>query len=156
MRVCCDDRPHFGKSLFENSRQEPAMEYRRLGASGLSVPLLSFGAATFGGQGEFFGAWGSTDVAEARRMVDLCLDAGVSLFDTADIYSNGNSETVLGEALKGRRDKVLISTKATFRFGSDPNDVGSSRFHLLRACDDALRRLQTDYTISFNCTDTTP
>jgi aryl-alcohol dehydrogenase-like predicted oxidoreductase len=120
------------------------MEYRRLGASGLTVPLLSFGAATFGGQGEFFSAWGSTDVAEARRMVDLCLDAGVSLFDTADIYSNGNSERVLGEALKGRRDKVLISTKASFRFGDDPNDVGSSRFHLLKTCDDALRRLQTD------------
>jgi aryl-alcohol dehydrogenase-like predicted oxidoreductase len=119
------------------------MEYRRLGASGLTVPVLSFGAATFGGQGEFFSAWGSTDVAEARRMVDLCLDVGVSLFDTADIYSNGNSESVLGEALKGRRDKVLISTKASFRFGDDPNDVGSSRFHLLKTCDDALRRLQT-------------
>jgi aryl-alcohol dehydrogenase-like predicted oxidoreductase len=121
------------------------MEYRRLGASGLTVPLLSFGAATFGGQGEFFSAWGSSDVAEARRMVDLCLDAGASLFDTADIYSNGYSEKVLGEALKGRRDKVLISTKATFRSGDDPNDVGSSRFHLLKTCDEALRRLQTDY-----------
>jgi aryl-alcohol dehydrogenase-like predicted oxidoreductase len=121
------------------------MEYRRLGRSGLTVPLLSFGAATFGGKGEFFTAWGSTDVAEARRMVDLCLDAGVTMFDTADVYSNGNSETVLGEALKGRRDKALISTKATFRFGGDPNSVGSSRFHLLKTCDDALKRLQTDY-----------
>lgn len=121
------------------------MEYRRLGASGLTVPLLSFGAATFGGTSEFFKAWGSTDVAEARRMIDLCLDAGVTMFDTADIYSNGASEDVLGEALKGRRDKVLISTKATFRFGSDPNDVGSSRFHLLKSCDDALKRLQTDH-----------
>jgi len=109
------------------------------------VPLLSFGAATFGGTSEFFKAWGSTDVAEARRMIDLCLDAGVTMFDTADIYSNGASEEVLGEALKGRRDKVLISTKATFRFGSDPNDVGSSRFHLLKTCDDALKRLQTDH-----------
>jgi aryl-alcohol dehydrogenase-like predicted oxidoreductase len=121
------------------------MEYRQLGASGLTVPLLSFGAATFGGTSEFFKAWGSTDVAEARRMIDLCLDAGVTMFDTADIYSNGASEEVLGEALKGRRDKVLISTKATFRFGSDPNDVGSSRFHLLKTCDEALKRLQTDH-----------
>ena len=121
------------------------MEYRRLGASGLTVPLLSFGAATFGGAGEFFSAWGTTDTAAARRMLDLCLDAGVTLFDTADIYSNGNSETVLGEALKGRRDKALISTKATFRFGSEPNAVGSSRYHILKTCEDALRRLQTDY-----------
>jgi aryl-alcohol dehydrogenase-like predicted oxidoreductase len=121
------------------------MEYRQLGASGLTVPLLSFGAATFGGTSEFFKAWGSTDVAEARRMIDLCLDAGVTMFDTADIYSNGASEEVLGEALKGRRDKVLISTKATFRFGSDPNDVGSSRFHLLMTCDEAMKRLQTDH-----------
>ncbi len=121
------------------------MEYRRLGASGLTVPLLSFGAATFGGTGEFFSAWGTTDTAAARRMLDLCLDAGVTLFDTADIYSNGNSETVLGEALKGRRDKALISTKATFRFGSEPNAVGSSRYHILKTCEDALRRLQTDY-----------
>ena len=121
------------------------MEYRRLGASGLTVPLLSFGAATFGGTGEFFSAWGTTDTAAARRMLDLCLDAGVTLFDTADIYSDGNSETVLGEALKGRRDKALISTKATFRFGSEPNAVGSSRYHILKTCEDALRRLQTDY-----------
>ena len=121
------------------------MEYRRLGASGLMVPLLSFGAATFGGAGEFFSAWGTTDTAAARRMIDLCLSAGVTMFDTADVYSNGNSEAVLGEALKGRRDKVLISTKATFRFGDDPNAVGSSRLHLLRTCDESLRRLQTDY-----------
>jgi len=121
------------------------MEYRRLGASGLTVPLLSFGAATFGGAGEFFSAWGTTDTTAARRMLDLCLDAGVTLFDTADIYSDGNSETVLGEALKGRRDKALISTKATFRFGSEPNAVGSSRYHILKTCEDALRRLQTDY-----------
>jgi aryl-alcohol dehydrogenase-like predicted oxidoreductase len=121
------------------------MEYRRLGASGLNVPLISLGAATFGGTSEFFRAWGSTDVAAARRMVDVCLDAGVTMFDTADIYSNGASEEVLGEALKGRRDKVLISTKATFRFGSGPNDVGSSRFHLLKSCEEALKRLQTDH-----------
>jgi aryl-alcohol dehydrogenase-like predicted oxidoreductase len=121
------------------------MEYRRLGASGLNVPLISFGAATFGGTSEFFRAWGSTDVAAARRMIDVCLDAGVTMFDTADIYSDGASEEVLGEALKGRRDKALISTKATFRFGSDPNGVGSSRFHLLNACEAALKRLQTDH-----------
>jgi aryl-alcohol dehydrogenase-like predicted oxidoreductase len=121
------------------------MEYRRLGASGLRVPLLSFGAAPFGGTTDFFKAWGAKDLAASRRMVDLCIDAGVTLFDTADIYSNGNSETVLGEALKGRRDKVLISTKATFRFSTEPNAVGSSRFHLLNACEAALRRLQTDH-----------
>lgn len=121
------------------------MEYRRLGASGLNVPLISLGAATFGGTSEFFRAWGSTDVVAARRMVDVCLDAGVTMFDTADVYSNGASEEVLGEALKGRRDKVLISTKATFRLGSGPNDVGSSRFHLLKSCDEALKRLQTDH-----------
>jgi aryl-alcohol dehydrogenase-like predicted oxidoreductase len=121
------------------------MEYRRLGSSGLTVPLISFGAATFGGASEFFRAWGSTDVAAARRMIDFCLDAGVTMFDTADVYSDGVSEEVLGEALKGRRDKVLISTKATFRFSGEPNDVGSSRFHLLKSCDMALKRLQTDH-----------
>ncbi|HVX36310.1 MAG TPA: aldo/keto reductase [Hyphomicrobium sp.] len=126
------------------------MEYRRLGTSGLNVPLISLGAATFGGSSEFFRAWGSTDVTAARRMVDLCLDAGVTMFDTADVYSNGASEEVLGEALKGRRDKVLISTKATFRLGSGPNDVGSSRFHLLKSCDEALKRLQTDHIDVFH------
>jgi aryl-alcohol dehydrogenase-like predicted oxidoreductase len=121
------------------------MEYRRLGHSGLMVPALSFGTATFGGQGAFFGAWGSTDSAEARRLVDICLDTGVTLFDSADIYSNGLAETLLGAAIKGRRDRVLISTKATFRSGEDPNAVGSSRQHLLQACDAALQRLGTDY-----------
>ncbi|QNK01479.1 aldo/keto reductase [Dyella telluris] len=121
------------------------MEYRHLGASGFKVPVLSFGTGTFGGKGEFFGAWGNTDVAEAKRLVDICLDAGLTMFDSADIYSNGVAESVLGEAIKGRRDRVLISTKATFRFGDDPNDVGSSRFHLLKSCDAALKRLGTDY-----------
>jgi aryl-alcohol dehydrogenase-like predicted oxidoreductase len=121
------------------------MEYRQLGASGFRVPVLSFGTGTFGGKGEFFGAWGSTDVAEAKRLVDICLDAGLTMFDSADIYSDGAAESVLGEAIKGRRDRVLISTKATFRFGDDPNSVGSSRFHLLKACDAALKRLGTDY-----------
>ncbi|WP_028224312.1 aldo/keto reductase [Paraburkholderia ferrariae] len=121
------------------------MEYRFLGASGFKVPVLSFGTGTFGGKGEFFEAWGATDVAEARRLIDICLDAGVSMFDSADIYSSGASESVLGEALKGRRDKAIISTKATFRFDDGPNNVGSSRVHLRRAVDAALKRLQTDY-----------
>jgi aryl-alcohol dehydrogenase-like predicted oxidoreductase len=121
------------------------MEHRFLGASGFKVPVLSFGTGTFGGKGEFFGAWGQTDVAEARRLVDICLDAGLTMFDSADVYSNGVAESVLGEAIKGRRDKVLISTKATFRFGDDPNAVGSSRFHLTKTVDEALKRLGTDY-----------
>ena len=121
------------------------MEYRQLGGSGLKVPALSFGVATFGGGTEFFKAWGSTDVEEASRLVDICLEAGVNLFDTADVYSNGLSEEILGQAISGRRDKVLISTKATFRLGTGPNDVGSSRHHLTRACEASLRRLKTDY-----------
>jgi len=121
------------------------MEYRRLGASGFKVPVLSFGTGTFGGKGEFFSAWGNTDVAEARRLVDVCLDAGVTMFDTADVYSSGASESILGEAIKGRRDQVLISTKATFRFDDRPNNVGSSRYHLIEGIDAALKRLGTDY-----------
>ncbi|WP_106282916.1 aldo/keto reductase [Paraburkholderia sp. BL25I1N1] len=121
------------------------MEYRHLGASGFKVPVLSFGTATFGGKGEFFGAWGATDIAGARRLVDICLDAGVTMFDTADVYSSGASEAVLGEAVKGRRDQVILSTKATFRFDESPNSIGSSRYHLIRAVDSALKRLQTDY-----------
>jgi aryl-alcohol dehydrogenase-like predicted oxidoreductase len=121
------------------------MEYRRLGASGLKVPVLSFGAGTFGGTGPLFGAWGTTDMQEARRLVDICLEAGVTLFDTADVYSNGASETVLGQALKGRRGNVLISTKTSLPMGDGPNDAGSSRARLIRAVDDALRRLDTDY-----------
>lgn len=121
------------------------MEYRTLGNSGLKVPVLSFGTGTFGGGNEFFKSWGSTDVAEATRLVDVCLDAGVNLFDTADIYSMGLSEEILGEAIKGRRNNLLISTKATFRFGKGPNDVGSSRHHLREAIEGSLRRLKTDY-----------
>ncbi len=120
------------------------MDYRRLGASGLTVPALSFGAGTFGGYGRL-AAWGATDATEARRLLDICLDAGLCMFDTADLYSRGESERVLGEALKGRRDKALISTKATFRFGDAPNDVGSSRYHLLSTVDASLKRLGTDY-----------
>lgn len=121
------------------------MEYRQLGRSGLKVPALSFGTGTFGGKGEFFGRWGQTDVAEASRLVDICLDAGVTLFDTADVYSAGASEEILGAALKGKRDRALISTKATFTTGDTPNDVGSSRHHLIRACEASLKRLGTDH-----------
>ena len=121
------------------------MDYRYLGRSGLKVSVLSFGAGTFGGSGPLFGAWGNTDVEEARRLIDICLDAGVNLFDTADVYSNGASEHVLGAAIKGRRDKVLISTKASLPMGDGPNDAGSSRFRLIRSIEDALTRLGTDY-----------
>ena len=121
------------------------MEYRQLGASGLKVPVLSFGTATFGGGSEFFKAWGNTGDYEADRMIGLCLDEGVNLFDTADVYSRGLSEEILGRALKGLREKVLISTKATFPMSDQPNDLGSSRWHLLRACEASLRRLNTDH-----------
>lgn len=122
------------------------MEHRYLGASGFRVPVLSLGTGTFGGQGALFSAWGSTDVAEARRLVDLCLDAGLNMFDSADVYSKGAAESILGEAIKGRpRDSLIVSTKATFRFGDGENQVGSSRYHLIDAVDAALRRLGTDY-----------
>jgi aryl-alcohol dehydrogenase-like predicted oxidoreductase len=121
------------------------MEYRQLGASGLKVPVLTFGTATFGGGTEFFKAWGSTQVDEATRMVNLCLDAGVNLFDTANVYSKGLSEEIFAKAIAGQRDKVLISTKATFPMGDGPNDSGSSRHHLIKACEDSLKRLNTDY-----------
>ena len=124
------------------------MEYRILGGSGLKVSVLSFGTGTFCGNSElfkFFKAWGSTGVPEARRLLDICFDAGVNLFDTANTYSYGLSEKILGAALEGKRDRALISTKATFRFGAGPNDVGSSRFHLRRSLEASLRRLNTDY-----------
>jgi aryl-alcohol dehydrogenase-like predicted oxidoreductase len=121
------------------------MEYRYLGRSGLQVPVLSLGTGTFGGRGEFFGAWGSTDVGEAKRLVDICLDAGLTMFDSADIYSRGLAEEILGKAVKGRRDAVLISTKATSPMGDGPNDAGSSRYHLTTAIEASLRRLQTDW-----------
>ncbi|WFU56399.1 aldo/keto reductase [Bradyrhizobium pachyrhizi] len=121
------------------------MEYRNLGASGLKVPVLSFGTATFGGQGPLFSAWGRSDASEARRLIDVCLDAGVNLFDTADVYSNGASEEILGAAIKGRRDKVLISTKTGLPMGDGPLDAGTSRYRLVAAVDAALRRLNTDY-----------
>jgi aryl-alcohol dehydrogenase-like predicted oxidoreductase len=122
------------------------MEYRLLGGSGLKVSALSFGAGTFGGGNDFFNAWGATDnIAEAERIVRICLEAGVNVFDTADIYSMGRSEEVLGKALGDKRDKVLISTKTTFRFGEGPNDVGSSRYHMRRQLEGSLKRLGTDY-----------
>lgn len=121
------------------------MEYRQLGRSGLKVPVLSFGTGTFGGKGEFFSRWGDTDDKAATRLIDISLEAGVNFFDTANIYSAGESERVLGAAIKGRRDKALIATKATFTTGEGPNDVGSSRWALTRNLEDSLKRLGTDY-----------
>ena len=121
------------------------MEYRQLGGSGFKVPVLSLGTGTFGGSGEFFKGFGSSDVKEATRLVDIAMEAGVNMFDSADGYSAGLAEEILGKALEGRRDQAIISTKATFRMGTGPNDVGSSRFHLTRAVETALRRLKTDY-----------
>lgn len=121
------------------------MEFRQLGKSGFKIPALSFGTATFGGGNDFFKAWGSTGVNEAKRLIDICLDAGLNLFDSADIYSDGLAEEILGKAIAAKRDQVLISTKATFRLGKRPNDLGSSRFHLLKACEEQLKRLKTDY-----------
>lgn len=121
------------------------MDYRILGRSGLEVSALSFGTGTFGGNHPFFGKWGHSDLKEAQRLIDLCLEAGVNLFDSADVYSHGQAEEILGAALKGRRDRVLLSTKATFRFGPNPNDVGHSRHHLVNSCEASLKRLQTDY-----------
>ena len=121
------------------------MEYRYLGDSGFKVPALGFGAGTFGGKGPLFSAWGNTDIEEAKRLIDICLEAGVNLFDTADVYSDGTSESILGAALKGRREQAIISTKLTLRAGDDPNDVGASRHHLISGVERALKRLGTDY-----------
>ena len=121
------------------------MEQRQLGRSGLKVPVLSFGTGTFGGKGALFEKWGKTDVAEATRLVDICLDHGVNFFDTANVYSQGASEEILGAAIKGRRDKTLISTKATFAMGDGVNDVGSSRYNIVQACEASLKRLGTDH-----------
>jgi aryl-alcohol dehydrogenase-like predicted oxidoreductase len=126
------------------------MEYRQLGRSGLKVPVLCFGTGTFGGGNEFFRAWGNTDVAEARALIDICMEAGVNFFDTADVYSNGRSEEILGEAIKHLpRTDLLISTKTTFRFDNgrkdDPNSVGSSRYHITQQIEGSLKRLKTDY-----------
>jgi len=121
------------------------MEFRSLGASGLKVPALSFGTATFGGHTEFFKTWGTTQISEARKLIDICLDADLFFFDTANGYSEGASEEILGQALEGKRNRALISTKATFPTGAGPNDYGSSRHHLIEACEASLRRLRTDH-----------
>ena len=121
------------------------MEYRNLGKSGLKVPVLSLGTGTFGGANEFFKRWGETDAREATRLVDISLERGINFFDTANVYSQGASEEILGAAIKGRRDKVIISTKASFSMGEGPNDKGASRFHLIKALEDSLKRLGTDY-----------
>jgi aryl-alcohol dehydrogenase-like predicted oxidoreductase len=125
------------------------MEYRQLGRSGFAVPALSLGTGTFGGGNEFFKAWGDTDAKGASRLVDICLDSGLTMFDTADVYSAGLAEEVLGAAIKGRRNKVIVSTKATFRFSDAPNDVGSSRAHLTEAVNGSLKRLGTDFVDLF-------
>lgn len=121
------------------------MIYRQLGHSGLRVPVLSFGTATFGGGNDFFKAWGSTEAEEAKRLVSLCMDAGVNLFDTSNVYSMGVSEEILGKAIAGIRNDVLVSTKATFPMSDKVNDFGSSRHHLLKSCEDSLKRLGTDH-----------
>lgn len=121
------------------------MDYRRLGHSGLRVPVLSFGTATFGGSNDFFKAWGATDAGGAARLIDVCLDHGISMFDSADVYSDGLAESILGQAIKGKRGRLLISTKATFPRGDGPNDYGSSRRHLTEAVDGSLKRLGVDH-----------
>jgi aryl-alcohol dehydrogenase-like predicted oxidoreductase len=121
------------------------MEYRTLGGTGLKVSTLCLGLGTFGGGTEFFKAWGSTGAEEGKRLVGLCLDAGINVFDTADVYSNGLSEEIFGKSIQGRRNELLISTKATFRLGKGPNDAGSSRYHLINACEGSLKRLGTDH-----------
>src|SRR6202047_4809347 len=121
------------------------MEFRQLGGSGFKVPVLSLGTGTFGAGNDFFRAWGASDVKHATHLVDICLENGLNMFDSADVYSAGAAEEILGKAIAGRRDQVIISTKATFRWGDGPNDVGSSRYHLIRSVEGSLRRLGTDY-----------
>ena len=122
------------------------MDYKILGGSGLHVPALSFGTATFGGGNEFFKAWGTTQVEEAKQLINLCLDAGMNLFDTANSYSNGMSEEILAQALKDiSRHDYILSTKGTFRMGPGVNDFGSGRYHLTKALEDSLKRLNTDH-----------
>jgi aryl-alcohol dehydrogenase-like predicted oxidoreductase len=120
------------------------MEYRQLGRGGLRISPLTLGTMGFGGSGQFSDV-GSIDLAGARRQIDLALDAGVNLIDTADIYSRGASEEIVGAALEGRRDRVLLATKARFALGPGPNDGGLSRHHLIEACEASLRRLRTDH-----------
>ena len=132
------------------------MEFRQLGGSGFKVPALSFGTGTFGGGGELFKAWGASDVAEATRLVDICLDAGLTMFDSADIYSQGMAEEILGQAIKGRRDKVIISTKGTFRTGPGPNDLGSSRYYLIEQSKRVFAGWAPISSTCTNCTGLTP
>jgi aryl-alcohol dehydrogenase-like predicted oxidoreductase len=121
------------------------MEFRPLGAAGLKVPVLTYGTATFGGSNEFFHALGTTEARGATRLVDIALEAGLNMFDTADVYSDGLSEQILGQAIRGRRDQVILCTKASLPAGPGPNDAGSSRHHLIKSCEASLRRLGTDY-----------
>lgn len=121
------------------------MEYRRLGSSGLKVPALTLGTGTFGGNTELFKAWGTTGVPEATRLIDVCLEHGLNMFDSADIYSKGQAEHILGKAIAGKRDKVIISTKATFPSGPGPNEIGSSRYHLTHAIEGSLKRMDIDH-----------
>ena len=121
------------------------MDHRRLGHSGLRIPVLSFGTVTFGGGTPFFKAWGNTDAGGAARLIDVCVDHGVSMFDSADAYSRGLAETILGEAIKGKRDRLLISTKTTFPFRDGPNEYGSSRQYLVASVEASLKRLGTDH-----------
>lgn len=121
------------------------MEHRRLGASGLSVPVLAFGTATFGGGSEFFRKWGTTDLADARRLIDACFDAGLNFFDTADAYSAGAAEEILGEALGPRASQAIVATKIGYRSGPGPNGIGAGRQHIVTACEASLKRLGRDY-----------
>jgi aryl-alcohol dehydrogenase-like predicted oxidoreductase len=120
------------------------MEYRQLGRSGLRVSALTMGTMTFGGKGDFANV-GNTETDEARRQVDMCLDAGINMIDTADVYSTGRSEEIVGEAIKGRRDDVLLATKVRMPMGPGPNDAGLSRHHIISGCEASLRRLGTDH-----------
>src|SRR3954452_14599175 len=124
------------------------MDYRQLGNSGLRVSALTLGTMTFGGTGNF-AAVGSTDVAGATRQIDLCLDRGINFIDTANVYSNGLSEEILGEAIKGRRDRVLLATKARMPMGDGPNDAGLSRHHLIAECENSLRRMNVDHIVLY-------
>ncbi len=117
------------------------MEYRTLGGSGLKVPVLTLGTATFGGGSEFLRKWGASDVREAEALVSICLEAGCNMFDTADGYSAGLSEEILGQAIKGRRDKVLIATKTGMPMSQEPNDEGTSREKIIHSCEASLKRL---------------
>ncbi|MBA4054480.1 MAG: aldo/keto reductase [Marivirga sp.] len=121
------------------------MEQRLLGKSGLRIPVFSLGTGTFGGTNDFFKKWGDTDIKEASRLIDVSFDHGLNFFDTANVYSTGASEEILGAALKGRRDKAIISTKVAFKMGEGPNESGSSRYHIIRECEASLKRLGTDH-----------